>query len=203
MKKRSFFTYETGIGVIGGMTIALLIVFFIRIFSPILCSLAQEELQSRFNKICNEAVLEYFDDKKNSELFEIERLENGEIQGITTDTIGMNRIKSSLNLKIQKELDKIDEIKVEVPSGGFFGIGGSFKIPVYLLGITALETDYVSNFESVGINQTRISVEVSISLSGELVAFGQENAVTVKTTVPVLMTVIVGKVPGTYVEVKK
>ena len=196
--RRRLFTYETGVGVISGLTIAFLVVFLIRMLSPYLVSIAREELQSMFNKICNEAVLEYFENEAETDLFRIERQANGELQGIITDTKSMNRLKSSLNLKIQSELDKIDEIRVGIPL-----FGERFKISVHLMGVTALETDYVSEFESVGINQTKISVDTVISASGNLLAIGRKNPVTVKTSVPVLMTVVVGKVPGTYVEVNR
>ncbi len=204
MRKHLLFTYETGLGLIGGLTIAFIIVFFIRMFSPILTSLAEEGLQSRFNKICNNSVMEYLDEETDaSDFMEVQRATNGEIQGITTNTLKINRFKSRISLDIQKELDKIDEITVKLPTGGFFGLGGGVNIPVKLMSVTVLDADVISSFESVGINQTRLSVNATISLSGKLLAIGKGNPVKIKTQVPVLMTVIVGQVPGTYIDVKK
>jgi len=204
VRKRCFFTYETGMGIIGGLMIAFVVVAVIRIFSPILCSLAEEKLQSRFNKICNTAVMEYLEENLDlSDIAVIERTPDGDVQGITTDTVKVNKFKSWVSLEIQKELDKLDEITVEVPSGGFFGFGSGVRIPVKLMSQAVLETDVVSSFESVGINQTRLCVDASISLSGKLLAIGKGNMVKIETKVPMLMTVIVGEVPGTYVDVKK
>ena len=204
MRKQRPFTYETGLGLIGGLTVAFIIVFFIRMFSPILASLAEEELQSRFNKICNSSVMEYLDKEKDeSDFMEIQRASNGDIQGITTNTVKINKFKSMISLDIQNQLDKIDEITVKIPTGGFFGLGGGFNIPVKLMSVTVLDADIISSFESVGINQTKLSVNAVIGLSGKLLAIGKGNPVKIKTQVPVLMTVIVGHVPGTYIDVKK
>lgn len=204
MRKQRPFTYETGLGLIGGLTVAFIIVFFIRMFSPILASLAEEELQSRFNKICNSSVMEYLDKEKDeSDFMEIQRASNGDIQGITTNTVKINKFKSMISLDIQNQLDRIDEITVKIPTGGFFGLGGGFNIPVKLMSVTVLDADIISSFESVGINQTKLSVNAVIGLSGKLLAIGKGNPVKIKTQVPVLMTVIVGHVPGTYIDVKK
>ena len=204
MKRQLFFTYETGLGIIAGLTIAFIIVFFIRMFSPILASLAEEELQNRFNKICNGSVMKYLDNEKNnSDFMEIQHSSNGDIQGITANTVKINKLKSRISLDIQNQLDTIDEITVKIPIGGFFGLGGGFDIPVKLMSVTVLDADIHSSFESVGINQTKLSVNATVCLSGKLLAIGKENPVKIKTKVPVLMTVIVGQVPGTYIDVKK
>ncbi|MBR2916885.1 MAG: hypothetical protein IKC07_04740, partial [Clostridia bacterium] len=99
--------------------------------------------------------------------------------------------------------DKIEEIEVKYPVSGVFGLGGGFKVPVQLIGTGVLETDIVSSFDSVGVNQTRLTINAVIKTEGKILALGQGEKISIKSDVPVLMTVIVGEVPNTYVTVKK
>ena len=66
-----------------------------------------------------------------------------------------------------------------------------------------METDIVSSFDSVGVNQTRLTINAVIQMEGKLLALGDGAEIEIKSNVPVLMTVIVGNVPNTYVDVKK
>lgn len=201
----NFASYETGLGIIGGFTIAFAVVLLIRIFSPTVCELALEKLQSEFNRICNTAVLDYLDSEKTDyeDIIIIERSDGGEIRGMTSDVAKVNRMKSEISLAIQSEIDKIEEVKVDFPTSGFFGLGGGIKIPVKLMSVSLMEAEIVSSFESVGINQTRLNVNAIFNIKGRLLALGQGQEATVKSEVPVLMTVVVGNVPNTYVSVKK
>lgn len=205
MKSGNPYTYETGLGILTGMTIAFALVLAAKLLSPILCNLAQEELQSSFNKICGSVVAEYFAGEENDEkeLVEIIKNSRGDIQTISANTAEINKFKSEITLKIQNKLDSMDCVKVEVPHGGFFGFGGGIKFPVRLLSVSLLEADIVSYFEGAGINQTRICVDLKISLFGKLLAIGKGNSVKIETKLPLVMDIVVGNIPETYVSVEK
>ncbi len=207
MKKRyrKFGSYEIGVGIIGGLTIAFGIVLFIRMLSPAICDKALSKLQGEFNIICNETVLSYIESENIGyrDIINIERNDNGEITAMNTDMNAVNKMKSSISLNIQEKLDKLEGISVKFPTNGFFGLGGGIDIPVELVLISNLKTDIASSFESMGINQTRLYITVTIQTEGKLLLAGEGQNVKIKTRVPISQTVIVGDVPGTYVNVDK
>lgn len=197
--------YEMGIAIVGGLTAAFAIVFFIRMVSPVICEKAVSKLQSRFTVICNEAVMEYIktNDIKYDDLVDIQRGDDGRVQAMNTNMRAVNDMKSSLSLAVQKELDKMDSVTVKFPSNGFFGLDGGIDIPVQVIYVSALETKLNSTFEAVGINQTRLYITVTLKIDGKLLLCGDGETVSIKTAVPISQTVIVGDVPGTYLNVKK
>ncbi len=202
--RRKYKIYDAKLWIIGSLTVAFAIVLICRMISPTICDFAIANLQSEFNKICNRAVIEYIDDElKSNDIVLIDRNDKGEIRGITTDTILVNKMKSEISLIIQKNLDKIEEIEVKIPINAIFNFGGDIKIPVQVMGVGVMETELLSNFESVGVNQTRLTVDAVVHIKGKLLAVGQGYDISIKSDVPVLMTVIVGSVPNTYVDVKK
>lgn len=197
--------YELGIAIVGGLTAAFAIVFFVRMVSPVICEKAVSKLQSRFTVICNEAVMDYIksNDIKYDDLVNIQRGDDGSVQAMNTDMSAVNHMKSSLSLTVQKELDKMDSVTVKFPSNGFFGLDGGIDIPVQVIYVSALETEINSSFEAVGINQTRLYITVTLKTKGKLLLCGEGETVSIKTAVPISQTVIVGDVPTTYLNVKK
>ncbi|MBQ2890083.1 MAG: hypothetical protein IJE44_00370 [Clostridia bacterium] len=208
-KKRAVYKrFEAWPCIVGSLIVAFAFVTLCRGIAPDICEMAASAFQSDFNKICNNAVIECVEEGPKAEDFIIiDRDEKGEIKGIRTNTMEINRLKSKISLKIQEELDKIKEINVEYPFNGIFGINSGFmdgfEIPVQLIGAGLMETDIVSSFDSVGVNQTRLTINAVIQMEGKLLALGDGAEIEIKSNVPVLMTVIVGNVPNTYVDVKK
>ena len=192
----------------GSLIVAFAFVTLCRGIAPDICEMAAATFQSDFNRICNSAVIECVEKGTLAEDFvTIDRNENGEIKGIRTDTMEINRLKSEISLKIQEELDKIKTIDIGYPYNGIFGLNTrfmeDFEIPVQLIGAGIMETDIVSSFDSVGVNQTRLTINAVIEMEGKLLALGDGAEIKIESNVPVLMTVIVGNVPSTYVNVKK
>ncbi len=200
--------FEVWPWIIGSLIIAFAFVTVCRAIAPDVCEMAAASFQSDFNKICNNAVIECIEEGPKAEDFVIiDRNEKGEIKGIRTDTMEINRLKSKISLKIQEDLDKIKEINIRYPFNGICGINidfmDGFELPVQLIGAGLMETDIVSSFDSVGVNQTRLTINAVIQMEGKLLALGDGAEIEIKSNVPVLMTVIVGNVPNTYVDVKK
>lgn len=205
MRREGFWSYETGIAVVGGLTMAFAVVLAIRMLSPVICERAVSKLQSDFTRICNQAVLDYMDEGNigYGDIIKIERGQSGEIEAMDTDIAALNRMKSQIAVSVQKEIDKIETVRVKFPSNGFFGFGGGFNIPVSLIAVGVLETDYDASFEAAGINQTRLSVTLTFKTGGKLLLAGEGRTANIETTVPVAQTVIVGDVPNTYLNVDK
>ena len=106
----------------------------------------------------------------NDELYDslitIHKDEDGKIVLITTDAYKFNKLTNTLadsvGSYLVNELDK----GVEVPIGAFTGLklfaGFGKKVNMPLITIPSIKCEIISNFESVGINQTRHSLYLNI-----------------------------------------
>ena len=87
-------------------------------------------------------------------------------------------------------------------SYGYSFVPFGIRIPVLVVPIEILSVDFKSELVDSGINQTlyRLNIEVEIAVK-LLLPIGSE-IFNVKTTVPVVQTVIVGDIPDSYTNVE-
>ena len=66
-----------------------------------------------------------------------------------------------------------------------------------------MNTDFSTEFENAGINQTRHRVYLKVSAQVRIVAPLSGSAIEVQTVVPITEMIIVGDVPDTYINVER
>lgn len=136
------------------------------------------------------------------ELIHISYDDEGVITGITTDSVRINAINSELGSRISKALNSIKDNKTSVPVGALSGIdvlsGKGFDIDVYYHNISDVKTELVSTFESCGINQTKHCLKLLIKAEINAVMPGNDINIEVSQEFLISETVIVGKIPGVY-----
>ena len=118
----------------------------------------------------------------------------------------MNKIKSQLLLKVQDKIEDVKPKEVGIPIGNIINShmfsGWGPIIPVRLISIGTINTDFKNSFEAAGINQTKheISVEVTGKINILLPILSVSSEVV--TTVPVAHTILVGDVPDQYINIE-
>ena len=129
-------------------------------------------------------------------------MKTGNITYIEARIIPINEIIAKITNNIQTKLDLNSTIKVNINFGSISGISAlsgispNFKIAMERAG--NIETEIDSEFESVGINQTRHRIYLDLKCSvGILTPFKTINK-EIKSKVLLAETVIVGNVPSTY-----
>ena len=135
-------------------------------------------------------------------LFPMERY--GAITAVTTDTAALNRLRAQLLGAALAALDGVDVTQIQIPLGSLldfdllWGLGPTVKVHAMTVGTAAGE--FSSEFSSAGVNQTlhRISLELEIPLT--LMLPGGRAEAVCRTDVPIAETVIVGRVPDTYLQ---
>ncbi|MBQ9710360.1 MAG: hypothetical protein IJV67_07050 [Clostridia bacterium] len=136
------------------------------------------------------------------EFFTILKNSNGDIGGIITNGIAVNKFTSDTSLRICNELSEYAKKGVEVPLGVFSGVrafsGYGNVVTFKIVKISSVKCDLVSCFEQAGINQVKHSLYVRVIPDVTVIAIGRR--VKLDETVDVLMceNVIVGDVPDTY-----
>lgn len=166
---------------------------------------AKTELQNA----ANEAVLSVLS-QENIEYNDISHLtmnSNNAITGIEIDAKNTNILKSKILLKINRSIPQKEIYPVDIPVGtlvcnNVFG-GAGPTIPFNSQISSGCNIDFKSNFESVGVNQTRHRIVLDVTLSGVILILGKQNGYQTKTSVILAETIISGNTPQTFANVLK
>lgn len=136
----------------------------------------------------------------------IQRDEGGAITALTTDMARMNLLRAELVDAILEAVAGVDVSEVVVPLGSLFDLeplwarGPTLKARAMTVGTVRAEFD--SQFTSAGVNQTLHRVWMEVDVPMTLLLPGGEVEVAVDTRLCVAETVIVGKVPDTYLQLE-
>lgn len=135
-------------------------------------------------------------------LVETKYSDTGEIQSVNTNVINVNMLKNAVALDISNQLSEYYEFSVDFPlsnalgSEFFSGMGPTFNFNSYVTG--NVKTDFRSEFESGGINQTIHRLYIDITGDLIVLAGGEQEPIQLTTSVLVGETIIVADVPGLY-----
>lgn len=158
---------------------------------------------SAINKAVEDKIKE--DNLTYTDFTEITRKDDGSVASISIRSAAVNLFKSGLTNKILDSVTAYGKETIFMSPVAFMGYNTPkflFKVPVVVIPVEILKVDLQSSFHAVGINQTKhelnLIAEVDVKL---LLPIGSERF-TVKTTVPLSQTIIVGSVPETYTNVE-
>lgn len=190
-----------------GLAVAFLL--FMRLsVAPLVQELAKARVANKASSIINDAVEAQLrnDNIDYDAIVFLEKDRNGAITALKTNINEINRLKTEILSVIDTMLLDLDVNDVGLPLGSLilpeFFSGTGPVLPVKVMSISTSDADFYNEFTEAGINQTshRIDMEVRITMT-ILTPVGTES-VTATSTVVVAETVIVGTVPGSYVDVR-
>lgn len=129
----------------------------------------------------------------------------GQVTYLEANTPEMNRLSTEAALLTQQKLESAEAQSVSIPLGAalgmpFFSALGP-RIPVKIVPVSAVSAAFFTEFESAGINQTRHKIYLSLQTTVRLVIPTGARQVKLESQVLVAESIIVGNVPGTYVQV--
>ena len=190
------------------LLLAACLLFLRLTVGPLVQELAKAIVSNNASSIINEAVEAQLrsDDIDYDSIIYLEKDYNGAVTALKTNINEINRLKTEILSVIDTMLLELDVNEVGLPLGSLilpeFFSGTGPTLPVKVLSVSTSDADFHNEFAEAGINQTshRIYMEVQITMT-ILTPVGTE-AVTASSTVVVAETVIVGTVPGSYVDVK-
>ncbi len=153
----------------------------------------------------NKAVMQSLNDNvKYSNLVTVEKNSSGDIVLMTTDSLKVNSINREIALSTHEIL--LDKLKdgVEIPLMAFFGVeflsGYGTPIKLKTTSVSDVVCEFVSKFESVGINQTLHSIYIDVVSTVNIEIPLNKRVEKCKTSVLVCESVLVGKVPEVYLK---
>jgi len=195
------------------LTILLILIFLVTVSMlfviagyPIFIAKCQTSANGTGIRIINNEINRVMKDYSYGDLIAIEKDNNGNIKLIEAKIVPINEIVSEITSNIQNEINKTPRSKIYIDMSTVTGMvvlknfGPRINMEMETSG--NINTNIISSFESVGINQTlhKISLEINVGIS-ILTPF---NIMRKEINAEVLLTeaVIVGEVPSTYLDLK-
>lgn len=187
-----------------GVGAAVLLIHMINVrLGPILLELARTQTANHITKVIDTAVAEQA--LSYNDLVTLERSESGDIVALTSNMARANTLRAQLLEQALEALNGAEVMEMEVPLGTIFdwdifsALGPGVDARIVYTGTAAAE--FENEFSSAGINQTCHRIFFQIHADISVLLPGQQLQTTVSTRVCVAETVIVGKVPETYLQI--
>ena len=175
---------------------------FLKSAYPVFKSSCETAASSKGNKIISEEVRKVMQEYTYNDLIHIDKDISGKITLIEANSIRINEITSKINSGIQKEFDKIPRITVFINMGSVSGISSlkniEPKFEVELESAGKIDSNVVTEFKSVGINQTHhkiyMKIHARVGILTPFSSFGKD----IDQDILISEAIIVGEVPETY-----
>ncbi|MCX7695127.1 MAG: sporulation protein YunB [Caloramator sp.] len=189
--------------------IIIFIMFIINIYlldralKPIILAYCDAEARGIALETINETIRTEFKNKISyDDIITVKTDKDGNIVMIQANSVELNRIGSEISLSVQDRIRSIEGRKGSIPIGVVLknDILANYgpKIPFKMKPVGSVNTNYRSEFQAAGINQTRHIIYLDIKASVQVIVPFARNNVSVTTSVPISESIIVGKVPETY-----
>ena len=135
----------------------------------------------------------------------LEKDADGNVTAISSDMAHINTLSTEILNSVIESTDN-GVIEINIPAGNLSGLnlllnkGPDVKVDIIML--TSSRVDFRNEVVSCGINQAKYQLVLEVTINIDiLVPWGTESATTV-TEVIVADTVVVGKVPDTYLNME-
>ena len=204
MRRYSSVRFKVSYIVVVSLALAVLLVSALFVtFDEKLVSIVTESAEQQTSEIIYNELDSYLKEKGDlGELIHISCDDEDNITSITTDSARVNAINSELGTRLSCAVNKLTERKASFPVGTLSGLdclsGKGFDIDVSYHSISNVSTQIVSEFESCGINQTKHSLKLLISVKINAVMPAKDVNISTEQEFLIAETVIVGRIPSVY-----
>ena len=142
------------------------------------------------------------DNVKYTDLISVDKNNNGDIVLITANSYKINLIGREIVENTHLNFDNQIKKGVPIPIMAFSGIdflsGHGKEIYLKTISVANIDCDFLSEFNSMGINQTIHGVYVIVTCQIEVYNFPKKVIKKFETKVLICQSVLVGKVPEIY-----
>lgn len=186
--------------------LALITLFLLadRNFKPLVFSLAEARSAAMASQVLSGALEEALADGVGyDELMNVRMDEKGQVALLSANTVRMNQLAQRAGDAALRRLNNMSSERVTVPLGAVLGVtlfaGSGPGIPVSIVPIGSISTDFATEFEACGINQTRHKVFLQVTASVRIVIPTGAKTTEVSANMLVAESIIVGAVPESFV----
>lgn len=171
---------------------------------PTVAELAGAELEAIINDEVNRACAEDARDGKTaySDLVRFQYDQEGNLIGLTTNMTELNVLKANITDHVEEKLAHVRQTEIAVPLGSVSGVamlsGTGPMVPVEILHVNRINSQFESSFQAAGINQTRHQIEMVITVDVVLLMPGGSCEERCDNRITVAESVLMGDVPTHY-----
>lgn len=180
--------------------------FFVELkSSSVIYAMAEDKAKSVAIQAINNSVSDVIDGKDEiyKELVDYRYDDEGNIISVNTNINLTNAVEGAILDGVAKRIDAASRYPIEIPAGTLTGsdllTGRGPKITFYINLSGNARSSIENLFESTGINQTRHQIQIRFEVDVSIVMSGKHFGATVENTVVIGETIIVGKIPESYV----
>ena len=189
------------------LLLLLLLALFLLIdrnFRPLVFSLAEARSAAMASQVLSGALAEATQDGVTYEdLMNVKMDQNGHVALLSANTMAMNRLATRAGDAALRRLNNMSSERVTVPLGAVLGTtlfsGSGPGVPVSIVPIGSIFTDFATEFEACGINQTRHKVYLQVTANIRIVIPTGAKTTQVSANMLVAESIIVGRVPEGFV----
>ncbi len=173
-----------------------------RSMMPVAMNIATATVNAEATRIINQVVCDEFCAVAPSELITTVTDDDSQVVMIQANTAFANTLSRQVALSIQSKIDDMVSHDIHIPLGTLSGVvllaekGPSFTVELSPIG--SVRCNLQSVFESAGVNQTLHRIYATIICDVSVIIRSYKQTVTTETSVLLLESLVVGKVPSTY-----
>lgn len=171
---------------------------------PAIIEITASELETAVTETVDQACLREADGGKDvyQDLVHLQYDEEGNLLGLTTDMAAMNRLRAELTGSVEQQLQAAEQSAIRVPLGTASGVtlfsGLGPAIPVQILHLESISSQFESSFTAAGINQTRHRIELVLSVEVVLLLPGSSCNKIFTNRITVAESILMGDIPSHY-----
>jgi len=186
------------------LLLGVLLIMMERNFKPLVFSLAEARSASMASQVLYGALAEAIEDGISyHDLMSVHMDDRGQVALLSANTMAMNRLADRAGQAALRRLGDMSSERVSVPLGAALGMtilaGSGPDIPVSIVPIGSVATEFATEFEACGINQTRHKVYLQLTASIRIVIPTGAKTTQVSANMLVAESIIVGSVPEGFV----
>lgn len=188
------------------LSILLTIVYITFQVTPAFINLSEDKVYEVTFSTINKVIGEELEKINTENLLNYKYDSAGKIVAVNANISTMNKLNNAISGAISQEISNLGTIYVELPLGSFINstlfpaIGP--KLPIKVIPLDTVTTQYQTEFTSTGINQTRHKIFITITCNVGLLSTLAKTDQEIKIQIPIAETIIVGNVPTTYFDFK-
>lgn len=172
--------------------------------TPTILDIAQVQVKAQTTQAVNEAVLSVLQGVDYADFVTVEKNSQNEVVLITANSNSVNQLARTASIVTQGKINTLFQQAISIPLGTLSGIpllsqlGPDVNIVIDPVG--TVQCSFVSHFETAGINQTLHRIYLNVSSTMDVIIPSSHQVVQIETPILVCETVIVGKVPDTFLQ---
>ena len=182
---------------------AVVVVYIRFVVTPVVKTVAEEKVRALTVSTVNAAVSSVLEAEPSFvDMVEYGHDANGDLNSIKINATRVNAVMQRSVQKTQNGLSDMISSGVNIPVGSVSGItflsGKGPNLNVAVIPVGSVDARLRSEFSEIGINQTIHKIYLSLDSTIKIIIPGAGNTIKSSSEVLLVESVIIGKVPDTY-----